>query len=240
MSWRPGHRTLDGALAVWAVVAIGLYSSYGRPIWTDEFLHFALGGLPSAGDAVSVIHHTTAGINFGQTGAYMFADFLLLKAFGASSVALRLPSLLSGVVLLISALVFLRTRGVGYLGQFVLLAALVGQSTLMYYVGEARPYMPLAASVVGVLAYYSIPIDRRTHWAARVLGWGAVVLGCMMHPYFPIYWAPLVAFCYVDARARAHANIFIFRDIARFINIPLAVVGSAIFVVLGAYTWMQG
>ena len=44
----------------------------------------------------------------------------------------------------------------------------------MYFVGEGRTYMPLAAAVVGLLAYYFIPREERRRIGPRVLGWSAV------------------------------------------------------------------
>ena len=99
-----------GVVAVALAIALVLYSDR-YPIWRVRFLHFALGALPGGGDAWQVIRETVLTFNFNQTGIYMMADFWLLKLFGASAFALRLPSLLSAAWLLIAAASVLTMRG---------------------------------------------------------------------------------------------------------------------------------
>ena len=98
-------------LAIVCVLAVALSSGAARPIWIDEFLHFALAGLSSTEDAWEVVRATILNINHGQTGIYMLLDYWLLSWFGASSWALRALSLLSGLLLFASAAAVLRFRG---------------------------------------------------------------------------------------------------------------------------------
>jgi hypothetical protein len=100
---------------------------------------------------------------------YMLVDFWLLKLFGASSFALRLPSLLSAVWLLVCATMVLGSRGLGNMWKLALILALLAQTSLMNFAAEARPYMPLAAATMGTLTYYAAPIERRRGWL-RVVG----------------------------------------------------------------------
>lgn len=131
---------LLGLLGCALIVA---YASIGRPLWIDEFLHFAFGGFPSTVSAWHAIRHSIGSINFGQTGIYMLLDYWLLKAFGANAVALRFPSILSAGLTLWGGLEFLQKRRYPAIWQFILVVCYLGQATLMYYTGEARPYMAL-------------------------------------------------------------------------------------------------
>lgn len=237
----PARRhVLNLGLLATAVTILVLFSSYGRPIWTDEFLHFAMGGLVSVRDAMAVVRESTSEINHGQTGFYMLLDHVLLKQIGANSLVLRLPSLVSAAYMLYVAIVFLRNEGIGYLGQFALLVALLGQRALMYFAGEARPYMPLAAAAVGVLAYYSTPAERRARRHYLAIGWIGVLLGCLMHPFFPVYWLGIAVFAYVRAHPIQRRQAPELRTFLAFVNIPLTIVGAVITLSIGAYTWLQG
>jgi hypothetical protein len=94
---------VDGLAAVGfpalSVLVVLVYGSFGSPIWIDEFLHFALGAFPTTGDAWRALSPTLPTFNHGQTAAYMLLDSALLRAFGADLVALRAPSLVSGLLL---------------------------------------------------------------------------------------------------------------------------------------------
>ncbi|WP_448203924.1 hypothetical protein [Azospirillum sp. sgz302134] len=239
----PWRRSLSAASALAIALAsfwlIAVYGSLGRPIWIDEFLHFALGASRSVHEALAVIHETTKAVNHGQTGAYMLLDYALLQAFGASAFALRLPSLLSGVLLLAAAFLFFRARKVGVIGTVAFLLAVAGQPDLMHYVGEARPYMPLAASVVGVLAYYATPLDERRRWPVAALGWVSVILGASMHPYFPVYWFVLCLFGFWMAWLEGRQTVTL-RSAITFANLPLSITGTLLVFGIGAVTWLQG
>jgi hypothetical protein len=231
-------RVLGAITVIVAVLGMVLYSGYRHPIWIDEFLHFAFGAMSGTSEAWSAIVRSIGGVNFNQTGIYMLADFWLLKLFGASFFALRLPSLLSAVWLLVCATTFLGIRGLGNIWKLVLIIALLAQTSLMNFAAEARPYMPLAAATVGTLAYYATPIERRRGWP-RVVGLVSIGLGVLMHPYFPGYWAAMICVGFllalIEGRARLPA-----RDVLRFCE-PLAVAaGLAVFYVVGSLTWLRG
>jgi hypothetical protein len=226
------------AILILCLLLMGLYAPIGKPIWIDEFLHFALGSYTSIKDAIRVIHKTIVEINHGQTGVYMLADYLLLKMFGASLWALRAPSLLSGALLLIAALSFLRTKGVGTGGQIALLIAYAGQINLMNYMGEARPYMPLAAAVVGVLAYYANSIEQRGNISIKLLGWVSVILGTLMHPYFCLYWYALIIFSYINWLKDNERPIKI-KEFITFSNLRLIVAGTFIALAVGSLSWLR-
>jgi hypothetical protein len=224
-----------GLVAVGLVIVI-LFSSYGRPIWIDEFLHFALGGM-DLGQVVTAIRKTTTEVNHGQTGVYMFVDYLLLKAFGASSLALRLPSLIATAMLLFSAATFIRLKGLSYGFQYLMLVVLAGQTALMYYGGEARPYMFLAATTVATLTYYNYPLVRRRNWLALVFGIFGVCVGVLMHPYYPLMLAVILPLSFW-ALLRDRQVDGTVRGFVRFANVPLLAVAAVLYLVVGWLTWM--
>ena len=189
-------------------------------------------------DAWQVIRETVLTFNFNQTGIYMMADFWLLKLFGASAFALRLPSLLSAAWLLIAAASVLTMRGFGNLWKLVVVLAILAQAPLMNYAAEARPYMPLAAAAVGTLAFYLAAPDARRGWTL-VLGALSVELGALVHPYFPGYWAIIICIgftcAFLDGRCRLHIADFI-----RFCDLRLVALGLTSYAAVGALTWMRG
>jgi hypothetical protein len=228
-------------VALGFIAALGLlflFSSWNRPLLYDEYVYFALGGLPSTASAVEVIHSTTTNVNQGVTGAYMLADYWLLSAFGASTAALRLPSLLFAIALLFYAVIFLRSRGAGPWVIAALPILLATQELLMRYAGEARTYMPLAAAVIGLLAYYSLRDGSARKAAALVpiVGWSAAVIGVLFHPYIALYWPAILVFSYFVFASRPHST----RDFIRFANPYLVITGSVMFLVVGLLTWMRG
>lgn len=225
---RPGAVLAYVALSVLVLV---LYSSWGRPIWYDESVYFVLGGFDSLADVLRVVSDTTTNVNQGATGAHMVSVWASLSVFGASSVALRLPSLLFGAYLMWASWVFLRSRHVGWIGLLAVPIVFAGQTTLMHYAGEARSYMPLAAAVIGTLAYYSLDDVARRTWYGRVFGWSAVGIGVFFHPYFALYWPALLLFAWIVAGRPA---------IVRFANPALVAVGFVVYFVVAAQTWLRG
>jgi hypothetical protein len=231
-------RVLGAITVIVAVLGMVLYSGYRHPIWIDEFLHFAFGAMSSTSEAWSAIVQSIARVNFNQTGIYMLADFWLLKLFGASSFALRLPSLLSAVWLLVCAATFVSVRGLGNMWKLALILALFAQPWLMNFAAEARPYMPLAAATVGTLTYYTAPMVRRRGWL-RVVGFVSIGLGVLMHPYFPVYWTAMICVGFLLALIEGRAR-FAVRDALRFCEPVTVVSGLAVFFVVGSLTWLQG
>jgi hypothetical protein len=231
-------RVIGVVAAIIGGLGIVLYSRYRHDIWIDEFLHFAIGSMSTTAEAWSVIVQSIGTFNFNQTGIYMLVDFWLLKLFGASALALRLPSLLSAAWLLICASVFCRVRGLGNLWQVVLITALLAQPWVMNFAAEARPYMPLAAAAVGTLTFYVTPIERRRGWPWLV-GIVSVALGALMHPYFPGYWAAMICLGFLLALVEGQVRIAA-HDILRFCDARLVVLGLAVYCMVGTLTWMRG
>jgi len=222
-------------LTVLGIVVLALYSSWGRPLWLDEYLHFVFGGFASWGEAWAAVQSSTTNINHGQTGFYIMLDYGLLQVFGANLFALRLPSLISGALLLYSVALFLRRKNLGAVAiaaGFLLLAA---QPNLMYFIGEARPYMPMAASAMAALAYFSSSAEQRATTPMRLFIWATMLWGALMMPYYQVYLPVIAVVCFVIARERWGVRTF-----SHFINVPLQITSAVIGVVIGALTWLRG
>ncbi len=227
-------RALLGLLGTALIV---LYASIGRPLWIDEFLHFAFGGFTSTHSAWHAIRHSIGEFNFGQTGVYMLVDYWLLKLFGANLIALRLPSILSAGLMLWAGFEFLTKRRYGPLWQVNLIVCYLGQATLMYYTGEARPYMALAGASVGAFTYYILTPEERGSRSVRILGWLSILWGAAIHPYFAFYWLSLYAFGFLVAVYEERAT-FSWKSALLHLNAPLSVIGSVIYFGIGFATWL--
>src|SRR5262245_47420459 len=127
-AWTRFTKSATAIPPVLAAYVLTLNMSLGRPIWIDEFLHFAVAAQTSTADAWRVIRNSIAIVNHGQTGIYMILDYWLTSAFGANAIILRLPSILSGAFLLASSLWLIRNLRLSILWQLMTLAALFGQA----------------------------------------------------------------------------------------------------------------
>lgn len=223
------------ALTVLGIAILALYSSWGRPLWLDEYLHFVFGGFATWGEAWAAVQSSTTNINHGQTGFYIMLDYGLLQAFGANLFALRLPSLISGGLLLFSVALFLRRKNLGAVAIAAAFLILAAHPNLMYFTGEARPYMPLVASSMAALAYFSSTPKQRATTPMKVFIWSTMVWGALMMPYYLVYLPVIALTCFVIARLRWN-----FTEFRKFINLPLQITSVALGVGIGALTWMRG
>lgn len=243
----PVKGAAEGLRAPWRALAVGLailvvvaaYASAFRPLWIDEYAHFALGGLTPQEAVQAIVGTTGASLNQGHTGVYLLVDYWLMQMFGANLIALRMPSILSAVLLLSAAVAFLRVKGFGLPWQVLAVVAFAGQSQFMYYAGEARPYMPLAASSVACLAYYQYPLPDRRRWTVRALGILGIVLGSVSHPYFAVMGVSVALFSLWDRgylrRAWSHRT-----EVVEFLNPRLLIPAVFLYTVVGVLTWAKG
>jgi hypothetical protein len=231
----------------WLTIAISIpviaytlaaYSSLTRSVWIDEFLHYALGSHRSAAEAWTSISATLPVFNHGQTGIHMLVDYWLLHWFGASAFALRVPSLLAATFLLCSLVqIGLRLR-FNPVWTLLLLAAVFCQQNLMFYAGEARPYIMLAASVTGALAFYLTPFEQRTG-CSRAFGGVALGMGVLFHPFFPVYWLAIAVYTRA-IQPQPIAIRSLLPDFVRHCDAWLSIPAAVACLVLAKYTWLKG
>jgi hypothetical protein len=222
-------------LTLLALVILALYSSWGRPLWLDEYLHFVFGGFDSIGDAWAAVQTSTTNVNHGQTGFYLMLDFALLKTFGANLFMMRLPSLLSAALLLFSAALFLRRKHFGAIAIATAFLLLLAQPNLMYFTGEARPYMPMAASGMAALAYFSTHMNTRSTTGMRILIWGSMIWGALMMPYYLLYLPVIALTSFMIVRVGGEKPEF-----WKFINLPLHISSVILGTAISALTWLRG
>ena len=226
-------------LGLVGAAVVATYASLYRPIWFDEYLQFAIAAMSPA-DAIDAVSRTTgAGVNHGQTAAYFTVDYILLKIAGANLVALRLPSILAATLLLVSAVLVIRGRGFSPFWQVATLIAFAGQTSLMYFAGEARPYMPLAAGSIAALAYYLAPVNTRRSPSVRLVGVLAVAVGSLFHPFYLALLAAIIFFAYAT-ECWTTGGKFQLMPMLRFANPRLVLLGVALALLSGATTWIRG
>jgi hypothetical protein len=163
----------------------------------------------------------------------------MLKMFGSDALVLRAPSLLSACLLYVFSAMLLRIRGFGFIWQIGAVFIIFGQSELMYYAGEARPYMPLATATVGTVVYAVASAEQRKQWSVRCVGFFSIALGVLMHPYFSVYWASAFLFGFWFAWLRDEVKLTP-RDFMTYLNLPLCLIGTAAFFLLASQTWLAG
>jgi hypothetical protein len=236
----PSRLAQRAGIAILGCIAVSVtivFSGINRPLWIDEVLHFAFGGYDSTQDVWrAIVRSIRGGLNLNQTGVYQLVDYWLLKAFGASAIWLRMPSSIGVLVLFSGAVCVLRTRGFSYAWQVAVLLLLVSENLLMYFVAEARPYMLLAATCVGVLAYYGADVHRR-HWFISVVGWISALVGAAIHPYFLPYYFFVVGLTYAD-RISWNLRRIAAKDIWRHLQPAMLSLTLAIYFGVGMLTWM--
>jgi hypothetical protein len=178
-------------------------------------------------------------LSHGQTGIYMLYDYWALWLGGANLFLLRLPSLISGGLLLVAAVTILRLKGFSTWWQAVLLLAFGAQSVLMYNAGNARPYMMLAATAVCMIAYYLYPIEERRAWLPRMLAVFGLLVGAVAHPYFIVFFALAVGFGVWDNWFTSGTRPS-WRYLIRFVNPRFVVPAAILYVIVGSLTWLRG
>jgi hypothetical protein len=232
MYWRCLRSSQRLVLAALSLLVLLMSINPVKPIWADEFLHFAFGAFDGTREALAAIRASLDGVNHGQTGAYMLLDHWLLRCFGASTFWLRFPSLVAGAFLILSCHVVLDNWRLPVLWRATCLAAVFGQPFLLTFVAEARPYLPLAACAVGALAYYTSDLAERRAPFRRLVGWSSVIAGSLMHPYFIVYWFAAI-FC--GEAARTPRSL---RGVIERVNPALVVVGLTIYAAVAQATWL--
>lgn len=209
------------------------------PIWVDEYLHFSLSVAPQWKDALRSIHETTGTVklNHGQTGFYMFLNYLFLTFFGASYWALRIPSYLSYVASSVAGFYFLRQMNVSFFLRIVFVMALSFSSLSSTHGAEARPYMPLQATVLGFLWAWHNYLEAEGRLISLV---GISLLGVLFHPFFVLYAGLILVLSILflpEIRSNVIAKIKSKKEIT--ILLPSAFLLIVVFVALGHFTWFS-
>ncbi|NQV72095.1 hypothetical protein HQ496_03155 [bacterium] len=225
-------------LVVLAVGIVALHSAFTRRIWIDEFLHFALAA-QSPNEILSTIYQTTgSGVNHGQTGAHFLLDAALIKVFGASNFFLRLPSYIAGFILLLSAAAFMRVKAKAFIWQILVIIALGAQSKMAESIGDARPYIFLASTIIAALAYFSFSATQQKSWLGKGFGVFAILVGAIFHPY----WLPLLmgvvilTWIFSSLKSRSWS----LQTLIRHSRWRFTLTGIILYFATGSLTWIKG
>jgi hypothetical protein len=108
----------------------------------------------------------------------------------------------------------------------------------MVFAGEARPYIMLAASVIGAFAFYLTPVEQRTGFI-RVCGGVALGLGVLFHPFFPIYWLAIAIYTRA-IQAQPFTIRTLLPDFIRHCDPWLSIPAAVACLTLAKYTWLRG
>jgi hypothetical protein len=229
-------RILPFLLALYVVL---LQASYRRPLWIDEVTHFVFGAEPSTTEAWALFLSIASTIQHGHTGTYIMLDYWLLNFIGIDPLYLRLPSILSGLFVFLASIILFRTLGFSVLWQIILVLALCGQHMLLYFLAEARAYIPIAAASVGLLLFYVAYPKYPTRRAWLLLGVVSALLGASMHPYFAVYWPAVCLVAYVHRLATTEEPASL-RGLILFSRPWLVALGAGLYLLLAALTWLRG
>ena len=236
---------VSGAVRGWAgpaavaLLLAALFSGFNRPIWIDEFLHFALAGV-SWQEIFAVIQDTSGNINHGQTWAAQVASLASLKTFGASELALRFPTLIANALAVFASIRILAMLGVPPIFHIGLLGVITAIGEFEFQMGNARPYMPLLMfTVLTLWTLVELTVRRRLRRLHLVLFPLAVVAGAASHPYFPAVLITLLGGFFVLELITTNDGFGAVAMRYRFVSLWSAS-GVVTSIAIGSYTWLRG
>jgi hypothetical protein len=157
---------------------------------------------------------------------------------GADELALRAPSYVASLLLFFWVVLFFRSKGFGFTWQLAGLLLVASSTFYMNFIGEARPYLPLAAAACGTATYFTLGLQGRSNAWVRASGWLAIVLAALLHS-FALPYALAVAFTFAlylrftsfDRLRGAKPSIF------ALLNVPMLVTGSLIWTFFYFFGW---
>ncbi|GGJ01773.1 hypothetical protein GCM10011320_05740 [Neoroseomonas lacus] len=110
---------------------------------------------------------------------------------------------------------------------------------LLYFMGEARAYVPIAAASMGLLLFYVAYPMHPASRAVLLLGIVSAVLGATIHPYFAVYWPAVCLVAYVHRVATTEEAVSL-RGLILFSRPWLVALGAGLYLLLAAITWLRG
>ncbi len=187
-----------------------------QPIWTDEILHFSIGSINQPKEAVNLLLYSLEDINHGQTGFYIFLDYLFLKFLGASQILLRMPNLI-GVILIIVMLqkIFL-VYNLTFLKKQSLILIIFSSASLFQAASTARPYFLLSATVFSIYLIYLLKFVFQKNY--KLLDIIVTLIGVLFHPYFIVY---MLVFHLIFAKKKFFASFTLIQISAIFLYLFL-------------------
>jgi hypothetical protein len=235
------ERTAVETLASVIVIALLslIFSGFNRPIWIDEYLHFAMAGIPWS-ETFELMASTNANVNHGQTWLHQTLSVATLNSFGAGTFGLRLISWASTVGLLISLYLLLRAFYVPPFLMLLFAGILVAIPTTAFELGNSRSYIFLmTATSVSAWVLFSTMIMKRTSWYQLLIFTAGVLLGAMSHPYFPVVLCGIVA-AFVASQFLVTRKFNFLREKRIAFLLIISMMSGGASVATGYLTWMRG
>lgn len=226
------------AVAVIALLSV-VFSGFNRPIWIDEYLHFAMAGIPW-GQTFELMASTNANINHGQTWLHQTLSVATLNILGAGTIGLRFVSWVATICMLVAFYALLQTFSVPPILKLLFAGVLVAIPTTAFELGNSRAYIFLmTATAVSTWVLFSTMILEKTSLFHVVTFTSAVLLGAMSHPYFPVVLCGIVA-AFLMSQFLVTRNFIFIRE-KRIVRLFLiSVLAGVVSVVAGYFTWMRG
>jgi len=229
---------LLGAIAL-AVLITANFSGFNRPLWYDEYLHFALAGI-SWTDALALMTETSPNINHGQTWFQQILSIGLLQVFGASTIGLRGISWIASVALFLASFSLLRAFAVPFVLRTLFASLLVLIPTISFEIGNSRFYILLLAATAltarGLVS--TLTLDARTKFNKTIFATG-VILGSFSHPYFPVILVGLfIVVLVVRLVMRWDLGLSYLRQ--QLFYLGFAILSGSLSIVVGSISWMTG
>ncbi len=222
-----------------SLVVVFVFSGFNRPLWIDEYLHFAIAGV-SFDQAFDIMYLTNTDVNHGQTWFYQIASIELLHLFGAGTLGLRSLSWIASLVTLLSAYLLFRTFSVKPILQILFLAGVVLVPTISFELGNSRSYVVLLMSTaLSTLALFTTMAPSRVPQHVKLLFTVGVTVGSLNHPYFAATLLTLLAAVFLARRLTFGENVFVTMKLMRF-YVGVSLLSFMLSIFVGQLTWMRG
>jgi Dolichyl-phosphate-mannose-protein mannosyltransferase len=145
------------------VIALGLWLVWipNKPLWNDELLSLYTGSAPDAASVVRI--QQLYPVSIDPPGYHLITHFFV-SLLGPTAFAVRLPSLLGWLTMLVCFFLFCRRLAGPEFAVFS--TALTLPTAAFNYAGEARPYgLLIGLASVGLLCWQSAVRDRESRLA---------------------------------------------------------------------------
>ena len=194
--------------------ALRLYQLSFQCYWTEE-VYSALMSLKNPAE----IYFTVVASEFNPPGFY-FLEYITRVLLGYSEWALRVPSLICGILLIPSAY-YLGKEYKDEIAGLALVCFVVSSYTLFYYSQFARGYSLSLLLFFVALLYYLKLIKGDTRWGNYLLLGVVTGLSCWAHFFSLIPLSLLWVILFIKIRPDHQSRVIVSSIVAAAISLPL-------------------
>jgi 4-amino-4-deoxy-L-arabinose transferase-like glycosyltransferase len=176
----PSSATASLLLLAFVILAsfLRLYNFWIPDLWVDEYVTRWVAAAPTWEEAAQ-----RGGTNNTQSPFYYFVARQFTQWFGLNHFALRLPSILLGIGVVVLAYPLGLAIFQGRYPALVTVAVFSVNSWLIWYSQDARPYsLALFCSMISFISY--LMLRTRQHWLWRVAYMFSTAAAYYAHPLF--------------------------------------------------------